>query len=258
MSDAEVETGTHIPGEENLDTSGAVLSAEEKAKAVGWYEKDGGLGAQEFLDKRNDHVGLLRKDVGKLEAQLAESIQTTNAMAEFMQKNRADAERQGYDRAIAQAKAEQKAAIEESDGDAFEQAAKRIDSLEERKAKVEDAVIVKPQEKANPIQVAIQDHQKEHSELFDTSAKAELWEKELRYQGTRGVTFEDAVKAADAVVRKEHMPARPHLGPVDGETSEGKASSLSEIAGGEAAYQAVKRNNPEYTREEFLRVYNTN
>ena len=48
---SEQEAGTHIPGEENLDASGAQLSPEERATAVGWYEKEGGLSAEDFLAK---------------------------------------------------------------------------------------------------------------------------------------------------------------------------------------------------------------
>ena len=250
--------GTHIPGEQNLDTSGAVLSPVERATAVGWYEKEDGLSAEDFLAKRDDHVGLLRKDVGKLEQKLAQSLEATEAIAEHMQKTRADAMRQGYDKAIADAKAEQKVAVEESDGDAYEQAARRIDQLEEGKSKIEEETIIKSPEAANPIMADIQSHQQAHPELFDTSLKAELWEKELRYQGTRNVSFEEAVAAADVVVRQTYLPSRTHLGLVDGEQASEAASSFADLpTGAEAAYQSIKRNNPDYTREEYLRIYNS-
>jgi len=251
--------GTHIPGEENLSAQGAVLSTEERAAAVGWHEKDGGLSAEDFIAKRDDHNGLLRNDVKKLEAKIAESNATMNSMAEFLQKNRADALKQGYDKAIADAAAEMQQAVDDSDGDAFTRAAQKKDQLTERKDKVDEETIIQaPAAQANPLQVAFSEHRAAHPEMFDTSVKAQLWEQELRYQGSNNpnMSFEDAAAAADKVVRETHFQQRSHLGPVDGETSSGKVSALSEIPGGKEALAQFQKSNPNFTAEEYVRIYN--
>jgi hypothetical protein len=254
---SEQEAGTHVPGEENLTAQGATLSSEEKASAVGWYEKEGGLSADEFLAKRDDHLGLLRGDVKKLEGKLAESHATMESMAQFLQKSRADALRQGYDKAIAEAKAQMQQAVEDSDGDTFTSASKRVEQLEAQKDKVEDESIIQTKPEVNPVQQDILNHQKAHPELFDTSAKAEAWQKELIYQGQRGLEFEEAVAAADKVVRQTHLPERSHLGPVDGENA---GDHVSEFAGlpaeAKQAYERFNRDNPNFTKEEYLRLYN--
>ncbi len=251
--------GTHIPGEENLSAQGAVLSTEERAAAVGWHEKDGGLSAEEFIAKRDDHNGLLRNDVKKLEKQLAENQETMNSMAEFLQKNRAEALKQGYDKAIADAAAEMQQAVDDSDGDAFTRAAQKKDQLTERKGKVDEETIIKAKPAADPLQQAFHDHKAAHPEIFDTSVKAQLWEQELRYQATNNpsLTFDQAAAAADKVVRETHFQQRSHLGPVDGETSSGAVSDFAQLpAEAKKAYEMFKRGNPEFTKESYLQSYN--
>lgn len=254
---SEAEQGTHIPGEENLDAQGSTLSPEERASAVGWYEKEGGLSAEEFLSKREDHLGLLRGDVKKLEQQLAESIAVQKAMAEHMEKSRADAMKRGYDKAIADAKAEMQRAVEESDGEAFAAASKRADQLAEQRDKAQAEPIIPQQPEVNPIVQRLQEHQQAHPELFDTAAKAQAWQEELRYQGERGLSFEEAVAAADKAVRQTHLQARTHLGPVDGETASGTVGEFSQLPPeAKAAYERFNRDNPNFTKEEYLRLYN--
>jgi hypothetical protein len=257
MSEQEAEVGTPIPGEENVSAQGAVLSTEERATAVGWYEKEGGLSADEFLAKRDDHNGLLRKDVEKLEKVVAESNQTIKAMAEHMQKTRADAMKRGYDNAIAEQKAKMQQAVEDSDGDAFQAASDRADQLAKKRDEVEAEAIIPKTEPVNPIIQSIQEHQQAHPELFDNSLKAEAWQKELQYQGTRGVTFEEAVAAADKVVRQTYLPSRNHVGPVDGEQAGAKVGTFAELPPeAKAAYEQFKAMNPDYEKDEYLRVYN--
>jgi len=252
--------GTHIPGEENLSAQGAVLSTEERAAAVGWHEKEGGLSAEEFIAKRDDHNGLLRNDLKKLEDRLAESHATMESMASFLQKNRADALKQGYDKAIAEAAAEMQQAVDDSDGDAFTRAAQKKDQLSERKAKVDDEVVITPKkDPADQLKQAFASHRAAHPELFDTSVKAQLWEQELRYQGANNpnMTFDEAAAAADKVVRQTHLPQRGHLGPVDGETASGAVSDFSQLPSeAKKAYEMFKRNNPEFTKEAYLHSYN--
>jgi hypothetical protein len=251
------EQGTPIPGEENLSAQGATLSTQEKAEAVGWHEKDGGLSAEEFLAKRDDHLGLMRGDLKKLEDKLAESNATMTAMAEHLQKSNAEAQRRGYDKAIADAKEQMQRAVEESDGEAFTQASKRAEQLEEQKQKISEETIISKPEAVNPLQAALKEHQNAHPELFDTAAKAEAWQKELRYQGERGLGFEDAVAAADKAVRQSHLPARNHLGPVGGETVTGVVSEFSQLpAEAKAAYERFNRANPNFTKDEYLKSYN--
>lgn len=256
MSEQESEV-TAIPGEENLDTSGAVLSAQERAEAVGWHEKDGGLSAEEFIAKRDDHVGLLRNDVKKLEQSLAESTAVQTSMAEFLQKSRADAQRQGYDKAIADAKARMEQAVDDSDGEAFTVASRQKDQLEDGKSKVANDSIIASKPQVNPVQQDIMNHQAAHPELFDDSSKEATWQAELLFQGQRGASFEDSVAAADRLVRKNHLPSRPHSGPVDGETASGVVSDFANLgADAKKAYARFHKANPDFTKEAYLKSYN--
>jgi len=256
--------GTHIPGEETVDASGTVLSVQQQAEAVGWYEKDGGLSAEEFIEKRNGHNGLLRKDLNKVENQLAsalkqieESNATQKSMAEFLQKSNADSHRRGYDKAIADAAAEMKQAVDESDGDAFEKASKLKDHLEEQREKIDEQVIVQTQTPIDPVQQDILNYQDAHPELFDTSVKAEAWQKELIYQGKRGLSFTDAVDKATEVVRQTHLPQRSPMGPVGGEVASGPVSEFSQLpAAAKAAYAKFAKASPDFTKEAYLKSYN--
>jgi len=251
------EEGTHIPGEENLSAQGETLSAEERASAVGWHEKEGGLSAEDFLAKREDHLGLMRKDLAKLESKLAENNATMTQMAQFLEKSRADAMKRGYDKVIADQKALMQKAVEEADGDAFTEASRRVEQLEKQRDEAQPETIIPRHEQVNPVIQAVQEHQQSNPELFDTSAKAEAWQKELQYQGQRGLSFEEAVAKADEVVRQTYFQARPSLGPVDGETASGAVGSWESLPKeAKDAYQMFHRDNPNFTKEEYLRLYN--
>ncbi len=251
------EAGTHIPGEENISAQGETLSTEERASAVGWHEKEGGLSAEEFLAKREDHLGLMRADLAKLESKLAESNATMTQMAQFMEKSRADAMKRGYDKAISDQKKLMQKAVEEADGDAFTAASRRVEQLEKQRDEAQPETIIQRPEQVNPVIQAVQEHQHANPELFDTSAKAEAWQKELQYQGQRGLSFEDAVAKADDAVRQAYFQARPSLGPVDGETASGAVSSWDALPkDAKDAYAMFSRDNPNFTKEEYLRLYN--
>jgi len=254
------EEGTAIPGEENIDTSGAVLSTEDRAIAVGWHDKgEGGLSAEDFLSKRDDHNGLLRGDIKKLEAKLAGSDATMKAMAGWLEKNRSDGQIQGYNKAIAEEKERMKVAVNESDGEAYEIAAKRADQLQEQRDNLKPEKIVPDAPEVNPLEALVRSHQDANPTLFDNSAKAQTWETELRYQGNRpGVTFEEAVKSADALVRQQHFQTRPNLGPTGGETADGNVSEFNSLpADAKAAYKQFHEANPNFTKEAYLLSYNS-
>ena len=53
------------------------------------------------------------------------------------------------------------------------------------------------------------------------------------------------------------LPARNHLGPVDGEQAGGVVSDFALLpSDAKAAYERFHRANPEFTKEEYLKYYN--
>jgi hypothetical protein len=255
----ELDAQDQVTDQDSGHESDASLSDEDRAGAVGWHEMDGGLSATDFLAKRDDHNGLLRKDVAKLEKALGESNATQKSMAEFLQKNHTAAVKQGYDKAIADAQARMEQAVDDSDGDAFTAASKQKDQLEERKGQVEDEPIIKTTP-ANTVHQDIMAHQGAHPELFDTSAKNEVWEKELRYQAQRPgnqLSFDEAVVLADKAVKEQFFRQRSPTGPVGGEVASGAVSDFAKLpADAKQAYAMFAKGNPGFTKEAYLKSYN--
>lgn len=101
--------------------------AEAEALLLGWKPQDQFKGpadkwtdAAAFLDKRNDHVGMLKNDLEKLSRQYRD-----------LEKKSARAEREGFNRAMETVAAKQRAAVETGDTEAFDAAEKERKTLED-------------------------------------------------------------------------------------------------------------------------------
>lgn len=102
------------------------LAPEEAARAAGWKPQDEYKGAPDkwtdaetFLAKREDHVGIMRENMKRIERELVKA----NKRAE-----RAD--REGYQRAMTKVLAKQRAAVETGDMEAYDAAEKEREKLE--------------------------------------------------------------------------------------------------------------------------------
>lgn len=236
---------------------GGGLSIEERAQAVGW-NADGPLSAEDFIAKRDEHNGLLKNDIRKLEDQLGQTTNQMSIMSKMLQKQTETARQQGYDQALADIKAEKAAAITEGDADKFAEAEAKEDALrdEQRKEQTEGPRQEAMQQLAN----SIRQHQTQYPEVFDTHEKAQDWQNEFRYQVTQQkLSINDAMNKATQVVAKKHGDSKPVPGATEGGDrsagSGGKRDFAAMPADAKAAYETYKQNNPALDKEQFANDY---
>ena len=110
----------------------AQQQVEARARAMGWTPKDEFKGdpakwrdANEFVERGEREVPLLRAQNKRLEARIGELSTTVKEFAEHLSKT----EQRAYDRAIADLKQQRKEALAAGDGDAFEAVDEKIDQL---------------------------------------------------------------------------------------------------------------------------------
>lgn len=113
--------------------------AESKAHALGWRPKEEFSGdpdkftdAKTFLSKANDNIPMLRENYRKVEAQnqrFQEQLETLTKEVSVFTKRLEDAERRGYERAVKDIEAQQRAAAMSGDLDKYDELQKRKDEL---------------------------------------------------------------------------------------------------------------------------------
>lgn len=111
----------------------AQQKTEARARAMGWTPKDEFKGdpakwrdANEFVERGEREVPLLRAQNKRLEAKIGELSTTVREMGEYLSKT----EQRAYDRALTDLKQQRKEAIAAGDGDAFDKAEDGIKALE--------------------------------------------------------------------------------------------------------------------------------
>lgn len=140
------------------DDSGAndtQQKTEARARAMGWTPKDEFKGdpakwrdANEFVERGEREVPLLRAQNKRLEAKIGELSTTVKEFAEHLSKT----EQRAYDRAIADLKEQRKAALAAGDGDAFEAVDEKIDQIKrEAAAKAAKQATTKSDDGPDPV-----------------------------------------------------------------------------------------------------------
>jgi hypothetical protein len=129
------------PPEQNGDndapaeTSEDQSTDEEKARArkMGWTPKDEFRGdpdkwrdAREFLERGDNMLPIMRERQGKLERRIEELESTLKEFGEYHKKVHKNA----YEKALAEIKDEQRAAVEDGDIERFDAAEKKLEDLE--------------------------------------------------------------------------------------------------------------------------------
>jgi len=142
MATAPTEIGTHIPGEaapSNDDQFDVTAAAE----AMGWRPLDQFKGdpahhvdAETFYKRGQEMMPILKAQNKTLLTRLAAAEKTAKQAADFFSK----AEQRAYERAVADIRAEQEAAVESGDVIAHRAAADKLDKLEKPGAPQDDDV----------------------------------------------------------------------------------------------------------------------
>lgn len=113
--------------------------AANKAHALGWRDKDEFSGdpekftdAKTFLQKANENIPMLRENYRKIDAQnqrFSEQIEQLTKQIAGVNQRLADAERKGYEKAVADIEAAQRAAALDGDMEKYDALQKRKDDL---------------------------------------------------------------------------------------------------------------------------------
>ena len=119
-------------GDSNGGDDDAQQQLEARARQMGWTPKDEFKGdpakwrdANEFVERGEREVPLLRAQNKRLEAKIGELSTTVREMGEYLTKT----EQRAYDRAIADLKQQRKDALAAGDGDAFDKADEQLEQL---------------------------------------------------------------------------------------------------------------------------------
>lgn len=133
--------------------------AESKAHALGWRPKDEFSGdpekftdAKTFLQRANDNIPMLRENYRKMDMQnqkLSEQIEQLTKQVAGVNQRLSEAEKRGYEKAVADIEAAQRAAA--LDGDM-----EKYDALQKRKAdlSIKEAAPQAPQTQSEPLPTA--------------------------------------------------------------------------------------------------------
>lgn len=176
-------------------------SIEERASMSGWRE-GGDLSAEEFLAKRDDHLGLARSNNERLENELHSLRKETETMAKmqkaFMDKSR----QQGYEAAMAEVKAKKSEAIANADPDSFAEAEREEQELKDEQAKTEQDEATQHQ-RAQMAEL-VGNFRDKYPEAFETRQRANAWAEEVKYQTqVIGLSVEDAMTKAVSAVAEQ-------------------------------------------------------
>ncbi len=180
MSEMEVEPGGEYEGgETEVNEVSEGPSIEERASMSGWKE-DGSLSAEDFLAKRDDHLGLAKSNNQRLENEIYSLRKETETMAKmqraFMEKER----KAGYEAAMAEIKAQKAEAIGNADADGFAEAERREQELKDEQVKSQqDEQTQEQKERANELVAGVME---KYPEAFETRQRANAWAEEVRYQ----------------------------------------------------------------------------
>jgi len=251
---SETDTAPEVEAQDVEASPSEAPSIEEQASLVGW-NPDGPKSAEEFLARNQEHKGLLRAENEKLFGKIGELEGTVKAMAQHLEKVEARGIKQGYDRAMAEQKQLMRKAVDDADQNAFDEAARRLETLEKQKAEAKPDPIKPPQ--VNPLQKAVAEHMRSHGELFDTKLKTQAWLEEVQFQGKRGLSIDAAFKAADKAIVDQFNMKRSLPGPEGGDTAGATVSSFDKLPKeAKDAYARFAKEIPGYTKEEYLESYN--
>lgn len=207
MSEMELESGGELEGGEPTEVSEGP-STEERAAMSGWKE-GGELSAEDFLAKRDDHLGLARKNNERLEQEIFETRKTMDQMAKmqraFMERER----RAGYDAAMADIKAKKAEAIGNADAEGFAEAEKEEQELKEEQTRAQQDEHTQAQ-KAQVSQMASK-VMEQYPEAFETKQRANAWAEEVQFQHrVKGLPIDQAMtKAVSAVAEQFGFKQKP-------------------------------------------------
>jgi hypothetical protein len=233
------------------------LSVERRAEMVGWTA-DGPKSAQEFLDERDGHMGLQRANIATLESKLDEALKVNKQITGYLKKTRDDAERRGYERALAEEAEKQRQAVEDSDGEAFANSKRReARLLEQRDKPKEDDPLADPPEDPPDIKL-LRKAVEENQSRFDSRKQAFDWRDEIQFQvQDKGLSMKEAIAKANLIHLdggKQRVP-----GGVRGESSGGGKRGGKTFAAlprdAKRAFQDFKEADPDLTEDEYARVY---
>jgi hypothetical protein len=233
------------------------LSVERRAEMVGWTA-DGPKSAQEFLDERDGHMGLQRANIATLESKLDEALKVNKQITGYLKKTRDDAEKRGYERALAEEAEKQRQAVEDSDGNAFAESKRREARLLEQrdKPKENDPLADEPEDppEIKLLRQAVEENQRR----FDSRKQALDWRDEIQFQvQDKGLSMAEAITKANLIHLEGGKQRVP--GGVRGENSGGGSRGSKTFAAlprdAKRAFQDFKEADPDLTEDEYARVY---
>lgn len=136
--------------------------AENKAHALGWRPKDEFSGdpdkftdAKTFLQKANENIPMLRENYRKIDAQnqkFSEQIEQLTKQIAGVNQRLIDAEKRGYEKAVADIEAAQRAAALDGDMEKYDALQKRKDDLSLKSSTAPQAPQNVPQGEPLPIE----------------------------------------------------------------------------------------------------------
>ena len=254
--------------ETKVEKTADEVSAEKRAGLVGWKE-GGSKTAEEFLQNREEHLGLANSNIKTLEGKIGDLTSTMSAMAKHMsEKEKADI-KTGYNRGISEYKAKMRTAADEGDSESYQQAEKVVENLErERDEKLDkhESIAPKSADEPNPIVAMVQAHQRSNPELFVTRDMSEAWIKEVQYQGNLSpeLTPTQVFAKADTIMIDKFDLGRSMPGPDENKKEKAAAKNDGAMTFNQlskedkAAYELFKRDMPDYTKEKYMEIYNAN
>lgn len=247
------------------------LPAEERARMVGW-QPGGKLDAEAFLDRREEHMGAMRADNNKLEHKVHHMSATIDAMAKHQEKMNKQQFEAGYNRAIAEQKARMDKAAEEGDSEVYFEAKGKAEQLQSQKdegLKDESRFAITPAEEKKdepgeltPLQRDIRDYAQKNPVVFGTEEQRVAWLKELQFQATvqenQAAAFEAASRAVVQKFNLQRSPPGSESGDQNARSGGGNVA-FDDIpaADKEVYYRFRKRFGEDYTKEKFMKEYNS-
>jgi hypothetical protein len=233
------------------------LSVEEEAELMGWRE-GGRLSAEDFLSKRETHLGLMKSNYETLKTKYEELNATTNEVASFLKKAKTEARNEGYQQALEEARKKQEEAFADGDAAAWKEAQQREKEIEEEmKSGSSDEKDEQVSAKREAGMKLLKAFQEDNTELFDDFQLSQTFQQAVQFYANKGMLGADLLEKAKTETYKKHKKGSLPNGGTGGSKGGGSVRGFESLpASAKKAFERFARNDPTMTKEKYLKTYN--
>lgn len=247
-------------------------TVEEKAKSMGWIPKEEFKGdpekhrsAEDFVERGENYVPILKDRVKKLETDLETALKVTKAELEKVRKQGYEEAKEKYEAKKAELANEELEAVESQDVEKFKEIQTRKESLKEPEPVVEQQVnpVFSDWNKKNAWYGTDTDLTNEADAQFDTLLKIQQAKDPNKVVPPESLYSEIEKRVKMLYPEKFENPHRKEPAEVETGTEQPgeKSNSWSDLPpAAKSAYERQRRyqkeQGREFTKEQYLAIYN--